>query len=40
MADYLNGMYPGLGYFSVFASYAVLFALSAVSLIGVRKNKN
>lgn len=40
VADYLNGIYPGLGYFSIYASYAVLFALSAVSLIGVRKNKN
>ena len=39
VADYLNGIYPGLGYFSIYASYAVLFALSAVSLIGVRKNK-
>jgi MFS family permease len=38
MADYLNGIRPGLGYFAVYASYAVLFALSAVSLIGVRKN--
>jgi MFS family permease len=37
IADYLNGFHPGLGYFSVFASYAVLFALSAVSLMGVRK---
>ncbi|MCL4530606.1 MAG: MFS transporter [Chloroflexi bacterium] len=37
IADYLNGYRPGLGYFAVFASYAVLFALSAVSLIGVRE---
>jgi MFS family permease len=36
IADYLNGYRPGLGYFAVFASYAVLFALSTVSLIGVR----
>jgi len=35
--DYLNGYMPGLGYFAIFASYAVLFALSAVSLIGVRR---
>jgi MFS family permease len=37
IADYLNGFHPGLGYFSIYASYAVLFALSAVSLMGVRK---
>jgi MFS family permease len=37
IADYLNGFHPGLGYFAIYASYAVLFALSTVSLIGVRK---
>jgi MFS family permease len=37
IADYLNAYRPGLGYFAIFASYAVLFALSAVSLIGVRQ---
>jgi MFS family permease len=37
IADYLNGYRPGLGYFAVFASYAVLFALSAVSLMGVKQ---
>ena len=36
IADYLNGYRPGLGYFAVFASYAVLFALSTVSLMGVK----
>jgi MFS family permease len=40
MADYLNGIHPGLGYFSVFASYAVLFSLSTVSLIGVHHVEN
>lgn len=35
IADYLNGYHPGLGYFAIFASYAVLFALSTVSLLGV-----
>jgi MFS family permease len=30
IADYLNGFHPGLGYFSIYASYAVLFALSGV----------
>ena len=39
IADYLNGFHPGLGYFSIYASYAVLFALSTVSLMGVRKVK-
>jgi MFS family permease len=37
VADYLNGIQPGLGYFAIFAAYALLFALSAVSLLGVRK---
>ena len=37
IADYLNAYRPGLGYFAIFASYAVLFALSAVSLIGVHE---
>jgi MFS family permease len=39
IADYLNGFHPGLGYFSIYASYAVLFALSTVTLMGVRKAK-
>jgi MFS family permease len=37
IADYLNGYLPGMGYFAIFASFAVLFALSAVSLRWVRK---
>ena len=37
IADYLNGYLPGLGYFAIFASFAVLFALSAVSLRGVKQ---
>jgi MFS family permease len=37
IADYLNSYLPGLGYFAIFASYAVLFALSAVSLRWVQK---
>ena len=32
VADYLNQSIPGVGYFAIFAAYAVLFALSAVSL--------
>lgn len=36
IADMLNAVLPGLGYFSIFASYAVLFVLSVVSLKGVR----
>ncbi len=38
MADYLNASLPGLGYFAIFAAYAVLFAMSALSLKWVRKN--
>lgn len=37
IADYLNGYRPGLGYFAIFASYAVLFTLSTVSLLGVKQ---
>lgn len=37
IADYLNQYLPGLGYFAIFASYAVLFALSAISLRWVKK---
>jgi len=37
MADYLNGLRPGTGYFAIFAAYVVLFVLSAVSLRGIRK---
>jgi MFS family permease len=39
IADYLNAYLPGLGYFGIFAAYAILFALSAVSLRWVRKVK-
>jgi MFS family permease len=39
IADQLNRYRPGLGYFAIFASYAVLFALSSVSLIGVKQEK-
>ena len=37
IADQLNSYRAGLGYFAIFASYAVLFALSTVSLLGVKK---
>jgi len=37
IADYLNTYQPGLGYFVIFADYALLFALSVVSLAGVRR---
>jgi MFS family permease len=37
MADYLNSFRPGLGYFTVFACYALLFFLSSVSLRRVRQ---
>ena len=35
VADALNARLPGLGYFAIFAAYAVLFLLSALSLKGV-----
>jgi len=38
MADYLNGYLPGLGYFAIFASYAILFLASAVSLKWIRRS--
>jgi MFS family permease len=37
VADYLNGYRPGLGYFTIFACYALLFALSSVSLRRVQR---
>lgn len=37
IADYLNGYFPGLGYFAIFGCYAVLFMLSAVSLKWVKE---
>ncbi len=36
VADAINHYYMGLGYFAIFAAYAVLFALSSVSLIWVK----
>jgi MFS family permease len=39
VADYLNGFRPGLGYFAIFAAYVLLFFLSTVSLLGIRKSK-
>ena len=39
VADYINHYYMGLGYFAVFAAYAVLFALSSVTLLGMREIK-
>jgi Na+/melibiose symporter-like transporter len=37
VADYINHFYMGLGYFAIFAAYAVLFALSSVTLLGVQQ---
>jgi len=37
LADILNGYQMGLGYFAIFTCYAALFALSAASLLGVRR---
>jgi fucose permease len=39
MADYLNLITPGLGYFAIFAAYVVLFALSSVSLRFIGKQQ-
>jgi len=39
VADTINRYYMGLGYFAVFAAYAVLFALSAVMLMGMHKEE-
>ncbi len=39
IADYLNSVTPGLGYFAIFSGFVVLFLLSTVSLVGVRKSK-
>ncbi|MDP2995096.1 MAG: MFS transporter [Anaerolineales bacterium] len=39
VADYINHYYMGMGYFAIFAAYAVLFALSAVTLLGMREVK-
>jgi len=38
VADYINHLYMGLGYFAVFAAYALLFGLSTVTLLGMRKS--
>lgn len=37
VADMINHYYMGLGYFAVFAAYAVLFGLSTVTLLGMRE---
>jgi MFS family permease len=36
MADYFNGLRPGLGYLVIFALYAVLFLLSSLTLVWVQ----
>jgi len=40
VADYLNNFMPGMGYFALFSAFAVLFALSAVSLRWVKISKH
>ena len=37
VADAINHYTMGLGYFAIFAAYAMLFALSAVTLLGLRE---
>ena len=39
VADYLNKVTPGLGYFAIFAAYGVLFVLSTVSLRFIREQQ-
>ncbi len=39
VADAINHFSDGQGYFAIFAAYAVLFALSAVTLLGMREGK-
>lgn len=39
VADYLNGFRPGLGYFAIFAGFAILLVLSTVSLQGIRRTQ-
>jgi MFS family permease len=39
VADAINHYSMGLGYFAIFAAYALLFALSAVTLLGMREVK-
>jgi MFS family permease len=39
VADYINHYYMGLGYFAIFAAYALLFSLSTVSLMCMDKVK-
>lgn len=39
VADYLNGVTPGLGYFTIFACYGVLFLFSVVSLGGIQQTR-
>jgi MFS family permease len=39
VADYLNGILPGLGYIATFSAYGVLFLLTTVSLRFIREPK-
>jgi MFS family permease len=39
VADAINHYYMGLGYFAIFAAYAVLFALSSVALLWVGESQ-
>ena len=39
VADSLNAVFPGLGYFSIFTSYGVLFVLSVVVLRWVKEDQ-
>jgi MFS family permease len=40
VADYVNGIIPGMGYFILFGCYGVLFLLSTLSLKGIPAGEN
>ena len=37
LADILNASSPGLGYFTIFCGYALLFFFSAFCLLGIKR---
>jgi MFS family permease len=39
IADFLEKILPGLGYFTLFAGYGLLFLLSAVSIVYIKKER-
>ena len=37
IADYLNGVRPGMGYFVIFSGFGLMFLLSILSIRGIIK---